>query len=83
MNKYNYIEIYSTLTNAQTIQMQQGPVGFWWTWYCIAQTGILYMGPGRPNSSWVQQLGGSVCAWCWVLVASGKFIAKIAKGLEI
>ena len=24
-----------------------------------------------------QQLGGSVCAWCWILVDSGRFLTKI------
>ena len=33
-------------------------------------------GVGCPKSSQVQQLGGSVTAWCWILVDSGKFLAK-------
>ena len=35
-------------------------------------------GAGCPNSSQVQQLGGSVTAWCWILADSGRFLAKIA-----
>ena len=29
-----------------------------------------------PNSSQVQQLGGSVYAWCWILADSGRFLAR-------
>ena len=32
----------------------------------------------------VQHLGGSVCAWCWILADSGRFfIAKTARELEL
>ena len=44
----------------------------------IAQTGILYMGARCPNSiatCKVQQLGGSVPAWCWILADSGRFLS--------
>ena len=39
------------------------------------------MGPGVPipakSNSWVV----SVAAWCWILVDSGRYLAKIARGL--
>ena len=37
------------------------------------------MGPGAQ----FQFLGGSVTAWCWILVDSGRFLAKIARGLGL
>ena len=66
--------------NSWVVVLTHG-VGFWWTQYCIAQTGILCMGLGV--SIQVQQLGGSVTAWCWILVDSGMFLAKIARGLGL
>ena len=49
-------------------------VVFWWTQYCIAQTGILYMGPGVPlpskfNSSVVVLLHGVVFWWTQYCIA--------------
>ena len=46
-------------------------------------TGVLCMGPGVPNSSSVQQMGGSVTAWCWILADSGRFLAKRARRLRL
>ena len=38
------------------------------------------MGPGVPIPS---ELGGSVTAWCGILVDSGRFLAKTIKGLGL
>ena len=85
-------------SNSWVVVLLHGVV--FWTRYCMALTGILYMGPqtiqtpsnrggsvtwcwilmdlvlygpnqgyhgaGCPNSSQVQQLGGSVTAWCCI-----------------
>ena len=47
------------------------------TWCCILMDSVLYSpardtlhGAGCPNSSQVQQLGGSVTAWCCILMDS-------------
>ena len=41
------------------------------------------MGPGVLIPAKSNSLGGSVCAWCWILEDSGRFLAKIARGLGL
>ena len=41
------------------------------------------MGVGYPISIEVQQLGGSVTAWCWILVDSARFLAKTIRELGL
>ena len=40
-------------------------------------------GAGCPNSSEVQQVGGSITARYWVLANSGRFLAKVARELGL
>ena len=56
------------------------------TWWILMDS-VLYNpdgdtlhGAGCPNSGYVQHVGHSVCAWCWILADSGRFLAKIARG---
>ena len=58
-------------------------------WNRVMTVSFRYLGPdtqhslalhGCPISIQVQQLGGCVTAWCWILVDSGRFLAKIARG---
>ena len=39
------------------------------------------MGPGVPIQA--KSAGGSVTAWCWILVDSGRFSAKTIRGLGL
>ena len=84
LNKWRWINLFLNPNHPQTIQTPTaGFVVFWWTQYCIAQTGILCMGPGVPILSRVQQLCGSVCAWCWILADWGRFFAKITREIGL
>ena len=41
------------------------------------------MGLGVPIPAKSQQLGGSVTAWCCILVDSGRSLAKVSRGLGL
>ena len=57
-------------SNSWVVVLLHGVV-FWWTRYCIApDRDTLHGATGGPNSSQVQQLGGSVSAWCCILMDS-------------
>ena len=66
-------KIQSLLFSHSTPTTHQTPtarfVAFWWTQYCITQTGILYMGIGVPipvtSNSWVVVLLHGVGLW-WI-----------------
>ena len=60
-----------------------GCVVLWWTRYCISPDRDTLHGAGCPTSIQVQRLGGSVTAWCWILVFSGRFLAKTIRGLRV